>query len=279
MKELIFNEAEKATTVTFEQLQESRPLAGFNGKFKKSKPLPHFDYITLIKEMITEHSEVELAPIYVAKNSLYRVALKKEEANLVQNIVINDLVTGFKIINHANPEMSLMIALGYNQKGVTAAIGANISICSNMTICGQGNYLQTYGRNSVPYEELIRLISVWISELNHKWVYYNDMIHKMKAISLTSDTQVPELIGKLQLMAVNQSYMSNNDISPFNIGEVSAYSKALLNNQDFLNNEPISLWDLVNIGTDIITHSETNIHEKYFISSAFGDYIINNYIN
>ncbi len=256
-----------STEIELNELKETRSILKFTGKYPKSKPLTHYDFIELIMNKLNNASiEYVCNPIYVSKKEAYFINS--------MDIIFSNVITSFTFPAFSNDEHQLTIAIAYTDKGITVACGTQIRICSNQTILGQGNFMTTFGSDSMPYNELITIFDLWLTKLEEKWTYYNKAIDLFKRY-LINTNDIKSIIGALHIRAVQKAYLLSDMPPVFNISEMTQFSKGILSSNllDLKENEK-SLWEVYNIGTEIISHEESNLTERIKLTINFGTFII-----
>jgi len=267
---------ESAALISLEQLRESTSLQDWSGKMSKKAPFKHTEIIDTILEFIGSTAIID--QIYVAKNrSRFIKILDPNDEGLLKARVFESLIAKIKVQSLSNDEMSMMYAIQYSPKGITIAQGTNIEICSNMTILNSNDMVSTSGLKGLPYEKMMDLFKLWNIEKAANFNRFQEAIEVMKNTLLTSDNQIQEMIGDMQLLAVKQAYFSEYG-APLTLNELSKVSQALVSNDSFKNNKPITLWEIYNIFTNTITHSKTNLDTKILDTTRVSEYILNKYV-
>lgn len=271
MNTLIFEKGENSKVISLEDLSRTLTAEDF-GQTKKT--VNHFDIIPQIEEMLKEAGlKLSDKEIIVSKSGLKILPkLDPNNESLIDAALVKNLIASFNIADYNNDEMNMKIGLSYNERGVAVAFGTNIKICSNMTIMGAKNMIYSYGPEKVPFDKMIELIEKNIQEMDQSWKYYNEMIEKLKG-KVASPQELYTIVGKLHKLAVANSYINGVNSSPLNIGETSNFTKELLLAGAF-ESEVSTLWDVFNVGTEVLTHSDMNIPSKWQSLAEFGNFIL-----
>lgn len=271
MDNLIFEKGENSKVISLEDLSRTLTAEDFG---KSKKVVNHFDIIPQIEEMLKEAGlKLSDKEIIISKAGLKILPkLDPNKESLIDAALVKNLVASFNIADYNNDEMNMRIGLSYNERGIAVAFGTNIKVCSNMTIMGAKNMIYSYGPKKVPFDKMIELIEKNIQEMDQSWKYYNEVFEKLKGKIATSQ-DLYTIIGKLQKLAVANNYINGVNSSPLNISETSSFTKELLLAGAF-ENEINTLWDIFNVGTEILTHSDMNIPNKWQSLADFGDFIL-----
>jgi hypothetical protein len=270
---------QRAQNITLAELEQSTAIQDFSGRFNKNAPLKHFDLIDNIVKHLGATYNVEVGNIFVAKNKTRTIPiLDPKKEGLLKATIFESLIAEIFLKDFTNNENTMKIALSYNNRGITLAQGVNIEICSNMTIMNSSNMLSTEGRNGLPYDKAMELFNSWIPRMGETYETYNKIIESMKTIQMSSNGQIQELIGKLHLKAVQQAYHLGGEQAPLTINELSKFTNEIIKSKVVENSEIMSLWDIYNVGTQILTHADNNIDTKLPLLNNVSDFIIKEYM-
>ena len=287
-RELVFKKDEKVKSLTLSELGATKSLLDCTAKLPKSRPITHHAFIEQIGEMLTKNNLTHnLSDITVAKNesNLFPTEEKKWK-NALRQWIFGQLIATFQI-DSPHQAYNPAIAISYNSKGIDVAFGSNVAACRNMAIFGS-DLCSTYGVKKMPYEKMIEVLTKWMGETEEKFIETNKVLDKMIQIELPIDKAVPELIGNLHVEAVKQAYINTSTLAPLNIGQVSDFTTRIVKHFDKESTiskmeivqkgdellERISLYDLYNIGTNILTHSPDNTKNKWERIQGFGNFMV-----
>ena len=187
-------------------------------------------------------------------------------------------VTGkINIFNEEDDESNGSVAISFHQQGIQVAFGQNVKICSNMSIFGE-NLLYSYGTNSMPIEKMFNVISDWMAKFQEMRAFDMGVINRMKNILVDPLEELPKLIGKLQIEAVNSAYRKSNIIPPLNISQISKFTENALNKfEEEHIGEMMSLWKLYNIATELHKPGLTDFPNILPANKNFGNFVIRNF--
>lgn len=276
---LIWEKDQKSQNITLEQLKESTAIQDFGGRYSKKAPLKHTDLIDNVFDVLYKlNNKIKVGDIFIAKNTTRKIkALDPEELGLFKGNIFESLITEILLPDLSNDEMTMKIAISYDNRGITLAKGTNITICSNMTIMGSSNVISTKGKEGLPYNKMIELFMSWIPNIGKTFSGYELAINKMKDVYLSNNGQLQELMGNMYLKSVAQAYTLGSK-APLTLNELSKFSQDLLKSETFKGENPITLWELYNIGTSILTRSDSNLSNKIELTQSFSDFIIEEYV-
>ena len=264
MRDLLeWGKDQKAMEISFEELQASIGVRNNRGDYNKALPMKHADFIEKIADMVSKDYDVTVGKIYVPKNRIGVVhELDPEKKGLINASMFRSLIGEIHLNSLKNDEMNMKLAINITERGVTLAQGTNVQICSNMTIMGASNMISTMGRQGLPFDKFTELFNSWVPQMGVTFENYVNTVEQMKSIQLGSNGQIQELIGELQIAAIRGNYEKGYYGAPLNLSELSRLTQDLIKKPDFLNDEPMSLWDIFNDFTYVQTHSEQNIDTK-----------------
>lgn len=274
---ILFEKDETVKELTLEQLKMTTSITDSGGKLPASRPIEHFQLIEEIQERLDKNMISYTAdPIYVAKNDSGRIpVLDKEKTGVIESWVFPRLVTRLQLNFGNNNKYNPSIAIGYNLKGITIGMGVNTRICSNQSIFGN-NLIQTWGKTSVAFEKLFNVFNDWLSKYDHTFENNVKILDRMDGIFL-NQSEMHELIGELQVEAVKNAYINPGSNVPFNISQMSLFSKNLYNKHLLDSGDKITVSDFYNVGTDILKPKTTDIVDIWANNNVFSDYIVSRY--
>jgi hypothetical protein len=266
--------------IPFEHLMLTKDLTEGDKKMKASKKYHHFEIIKMVSDMIGEAGlPVMLDPIIVAKsdaayhdNVFTRRGIEEGMGN-IHGWVFRRLVARFHSpiqgIDRYNPS----IGIGYNMDGLTFCYGTNVRVCSNMCILG-GTRISTYGNDGVAVEKAINILRLYIKEMEERFHKDIEIFNRMEGITIPGRAGMAELIGEMNL-AMN--YKNNLDMkfsAPLDSGELNRFATTYLRDysKGMDQRADVPLFDVYQIGTQILTSSVTNIHNKWHDIEDFGDF-------
>jgi len=279
---IIFDKNEKVKAIDLATLRSTLTLSEYGGKPPISKPIEHHEFIDIIGDKLTSKNHIfDLDPIYISKTETKRIMLlDPKNENTPESHLIQRLVTKINLRDpgYQNTDHNMAIAIGYTEAGLQVSFGANVRICSNMSIFG-GRYLQTYGGNKIPFSKMIELIDKYIGDLPEICDHDFRMLSAMRDVSLSPD-HVMETIGDLNLRAYSGAY--HKQFSPLSVTQVGAVTKRILDDSlEILTPEiarNVSLYDFYNHGTAALhpkyANDTSNIWQD---TSNWGDYICNRF--
>lgn len=275
MKTLEFKD--KVETLTLNELQETIESSSV-GNLTKTLPVEHHQLFNDIGEILDKRNiPIQYDTIYAAGGK-YAKRIKRVEQELGEKALGAtwlQKVTGqiFLPNTYANDQMKPSIAISYHERGIQVAFGQNITVCSNMTILSTTNKLQTYGPNSIEYKRMLELMDKWLIEIEEKVVFDHNKIESMQQKEIKEpEVIIPYLIGILQMKAVRKNYIDTSIEAPLNISQVNRFSRDYMTGSE--KEKPIeNVWDLYNVGTNIIKPQNSDITNMIDQNIAFGEFV------
>jgi len=268
----------KAMEITFEELQSSIGVRNNRGEYNKALPMKHADFIEQIAASVSNDYDVSIGKIFVPKNRIGVVhEMDPERKGLISASMFRSLIGEIHLNNLRNDEMNMKLAINVTERGVTLAQGTNVQICSNMTIMGASNMISTMGRQGLPFDKFQELFNSWIPNMGETFNKYVTIVDQMKNIQLGNNGQIQELLGELQIAAIKGAYERGYHDAPLNLSELSKLTQDLIKKPNFLNDEPMSLWDIFNDFTFVQSHSEQNIDTKVEDMIRTSDFLLKKY--
>ncbi len=278
MRELLEWGDNKAMAITLEELQASIGVRNNRGEYNRRLPMKHSDFIETIINNVEQSYDVTPGEIYVPKNRIGVVhEMDPERLGLIKASMFRSMIGVLHLNSLKTDEMNMSIAYNITDKGVTLAMGTNIAICSNMTIMGASNVITTNGRKGLPFDKFMELFHGWLPRIDETWNKYIDVIEEMKTIQLAGNGQIQELIGDLQIAATRRAYEKGYYDAPINLAELSKLTQGLIKKPEFLQEEPMTLWEIFNDFTEVSTHSEYNIDTKIEDHLKISDFLLRKY--
>lgn len=282
----VFEDKQNAALISLDDLRHTRTLRDAKKKLPASRPIEHTEFIDLINEVSDKKGIQVLTPeIYVSKSDSHydtRTAAALGLPNTLEAWFFDRLICRIPLVAPDDSDFNPAIAIGYNAKGITLAFGTNVRICSNMSIFG-GKLLKTYDEG-VPFNRMIELFVAWMGEMQRHYEYDLGILQRMKNTYL-SDTrnEIERMSGKLHL-AASRKNRNIKLLAPLDQTQANAFDNNLiaLEMEGKINLDTpdlINIYDLYNIGTNILTHSQTNLEYKWSKIADMGEFIEQEYLN
>lgn len=283
MNELIvFEKDQKSKDISLGLLKQTASLADpFSGLLPNSRPIEHWQLIEQISETVDKAKlKYKLDPIWISKGESKKIRqLDPDNVGIPESYLFQRLVTRINILtpDFVQHGVNTSIAIGYTERGIQIAFGANVKICSNMCIFG-GNLMHTYGDNKMRYDKMMQLVEKNIQELDSIAKRDFHILDRFRDTPINQQEMITS-IGELHIQAVQGTYFGGQ--SPLNIGQVSNLTKGLVKlTPDILttsNDNIISLFDFYNMGTEILHPSKTEITTLLPDTLQWGNYLTNRY--
>ncbi|HMA68766.1 MAG TPA: hypothetical protein VKN74_02765 [Candidatus Mcinerneyibacterium sp.] len=252
MEQRVLDFKEKIEKLSLDELKSSIQAREISG-YSRTLPVEHFQlWEDILETLDKKNIQYDVQHICAAGGKNARRIKRVEEQigkdtlgatwlqKLIGKIIIKDL---------ANDESSASLGIAFHDKGIQVSYGQNIIVCNNFSIMNASNTVTTFGKNSFNnYGNFLQVINAWITE--HEKLRKSDLdtIETMKTISIDEHNVMPSIIGKLQMKAVEATYLKGKT-APFNIGQVSTFTKNYLESKS---DNVKNLWELYNHGTNIM---------------------------
>jgi len=227
----------------------------------------------IIDDIIVSPSGPSIAP------GISKIPFKVDEygKNAVEAHIFRRLITSF-IIEHDNPTFNTKLAVSYHQQGVSIAFGANVRICSNLSIFG---YKYMHELQKSQYANSFDIIRGWLSEYDENIVKFEHFFQKLHETTFNlSDTF--NLIGKLTSMRVEKdskslkNFINERNNYSLNQGQISKFAESVL----IMHKEKgaLSGYDVYNVGTQLHKPEFTEVSNIIPQNTEFGEVMLE-YIN
>lgn len=262
---------EKTETLSLDELKQT-----IKAKDIGRTNIEHVDIIEIISEIMDKNGiKYELQPIVATggKNVAYierveeQFGKKSLEASLLNKVFARFKITNFMDALHADE-----IRFNFNDKGFELAYGKLVLVCTNGATMFRGDTLSNYGKDKLSFDKIKDVFGAWMVGIEEKSTKYIDVINNMQKLSIDS-RELIYTIGELQEKAVRQAYLKGPD-APFNIGQVSSFTKALLEEESKL---PATVWDLYNVGTSIMQPVKMDTENIISSNVEWSEYLINKF--
>lgn len=280
-----FEEKQAAALIDISDLRHTRTLKDHRGKLPESRPLEHVQFIDMVNDiLVNKGMEVTTPEIYVSKSDSHyddKMAAALGLPNTLEAWFFDRLICRINMPYEGDYNPS--VAIGYNARGLALAYGTNVRICQNMSIFGD-KFLRTYD-SGLPFNRMMELFVGWINEFQKHFEYDMAILQRMKNTYLGNTLpELQKMIGTLHLLATEKN-MGAKVLAPLNQTQVNEFSRKVLemgaDGKINLSNDEnvISMHDLYNIGTQILTHSQTNLEYKWDKVSEMGAFFETHYLN
>jgi len=279
MKTLEFKD-KRSEVLTLDELKTTLIAEDAGGKLSKALPVDHFKVFDAISDTLNAGNiEHEVSPITVYGGKFAKKVPYVERHLGVENALqahwLSKVYGEIILPKNGLDGIRSMIRVEYHDRGLSVSYGKHVLVCSNGMTAFRGDILSTYGSNKMDYEHILQIVESWVNKLDEKSEQYNKIITTMMETDVDKSA-LPKMIGKLQMFAVNQAYLDTTTTAPFNIGQVSSFTKGVLKNLD--KEEKLdTVWDLYNVGTmiqkpnqmDLAHISENNFNFTNFICEEY----------
>lgn len=195
----------------------------------------------------------------------------------LESFLLRRVIGKISFPDFSNDDSGAGIAINFHQRGIEMCYGQHVWICGNLSIHGN-TFMSTYGEHSIPLEKIFDVYEDWLFKLSD--FRNNDLkvMNKMKDTWIEPVVAIPELVGKLSILAVKSAYLDSKLVAPLNIGQVSSFTKNLLKTHGSVLTEAVNVWELTNLATEIMKPGKVNSEEILWQSNAIGKFFVEEYL-
>lgn len=282
-----FEEKQNSSIISLEDLRQTREvLKNHKGKLPTTRPLEHIQFIEMVNEMlVSKNISVGEPEIYVAKSDSHyenKIAAAHGIPQVLDAWLFERLICRIPFIGDDTSDYNPSVAIGYNLRGLALAFGVNVRVCQNMSIFGE-KFLKTYDEG-LPFGRMMELFKSWIDSNQEHYEHDLGILQRMKNTYLgNTKEELQKMVGLLHMNATARN-MGQKILAPLNQTQVNDFSRQIIQMSDegridMEAPEVISINDLYQIGTNILTHSQTNLEYKWDRVSDIGNFFETYYLN
>lgn len=255
-----FEKDEKSKAIPLTLLQESVRVEDNLGKAYRTRPIQAWSFLTMIATMLKDADVgFKAHPIIVradssgvALNDVDRADNKYSKAMCpINKWIFDQLITKIDIPHVGNNDVNGTIALSYTKRGISVALGLNVSICDNLCIMG-GQQMRTYKFNeddALSWETMKIHLRDWINNLDQRLGMEVEIMRRMMDRQINDEVAIDQTIGKLYQNAVRWRYQ-NGPQAPFDISGMSTFVQNMQKKHGVTKLD--NVWDLYNWGTEVM---------------------------
>lgn len=268
-------------TINFNELQLS-----LSEKMVSGKSLNGIEHTELIDRIgsITSKYNAKLNPIIVSNAgpsktpgiSVLPYVESQKGKGAIEAHIFRRLIGGFEIETD-NKEWNTKIAYSFHQGGIELAIGANVRVCSNLSIFGYENMVST---KNVPIDKMFEIVSDWITKYEEKLNQFEVTMKKLKENTFSLDKYF-QFVGLLSAIRVEKdssvikNYINDAKVYGLNQGQINKFTEKALIEYSIVDNNSISAYDIYNIGTNLHKSEHMEISNIIPQNVEFGSTILN----
>lgn len=278
---ILFEDKENTKEISLKELKKTQSLSEYSGRLPNSRPLEAFALIEGVMEKCDKYNlHPSLEQIWVSKSDSKRIkVLDPDNVGSLQSWLFQRLVTRIHLNSSlSNEDNNSSIAIGYNTHGIQVAFGTNVRVCSNMSIFGN-QLIATYSvgkKDKTPFEQFFNILEGWMQKAGE--IRERDLgIFKLMEEYEMPANAMENMIGKLQMKAVEANYIDATTIAPLNIGQVSTFSKNYLMRDN--KSDPYNLFQAYNCGTALLKAKTTDISTIWPDVLSLGNFCAKEYLN
>ena len=138
--------------------------------------------------------------------------------------------------------------------------------------------MQSFGKDKMEMDDMFIELKKWLQEIDDIQRENLRILQKLRGITITSRGGIQKLIGQLSI--ARELHMAGFGAhAPLDKDEISDFQKRIIAKYENLLEQEISmdLYELYNVCTSILTHSEKNLHNKWEDIFEMGEFIIEHY--
>lgn len=278
-------DGQKVSSMSLEDfLQSGRIVDASSADDSSTWDTPH-QFLTLIQTMLKEwNCPFHFDLVYVSSKGAEYLAdpLDRDKPkDELRRWAFKTLVTRVLLYEKSDvipaPDYAPAIGIGFTEQGVAITIGTDVWVCRNMSIFGN-KYIQSYGADALGFNDFRYELDSWIRDAEQIHRHNVKILNNLQGQMIDSVGGIQKLIGQLYLAREGR----NTGIrmpAPLDKDELSEFAKRIFNDYpDLITiNRQISLYDLYNVCTNILTHSEKNLHNKWLDLVEMGEFISEHY--
>jgi hypothetical protein len=270
--------------LNLETLSKSATHLQVSGMLPASRPVHHFQLLEWLQKEMAEITgeETTVEPIYISARHSARIrtdineVINPKDPCPIEKLNIQRLVTRIGI-NHStslgNDDLNPAVSVGYNERGIEIAYGANVWACSNMNIFGENKYA-TYGKDKVTFEVLrtvvLNMLKDWKGKFNRDVAVIDAM--QNQRISLRKSQQwVGELLEEA-IKCTSQFGTASDRKHIINTYQINNLQKELLCKESV--DETISVWDFCQAGTEHLKAEGNDLVSLYPAIQSFNNWVL-----
>jgi len=243
---------QKSTRITLDQL--GRTIAANNYDVPS-----HRDGIM---EILKKIPSGKIKDIYVANSPRTGFAYNDSSTgdplkqSLLEYYIFRRLVALIEIPAKINGG-TLQLAVKYDNNRFTLALGANISICSNLMILGHGDTITTglRGKDRMDFESALAVVGKWNENYKTKVKAINENITRMQSIAL-NEPDVNSLVGILARRSVLSP--ANQILKGYQVTNLCQNINHAFEEKD--EEEKFTCWDFWNKATNDLKPHNTDLN-------------------
>jgi hypothetical protein len=260
-------------------LEETGEFGNIKGELPRSRPIEHYKFIQGCLKTF-EHFNVvsKLEPILAHGKSIHvhrDKGLSVDHSYPLDRYLIQRFVTSIQFTDPDDEDMSMALAISFNEKGLAVAFGPKVWACANQMIFGE-NLLKTYGPNKMEWKKILDHLRLWAREYNEHRNKDYKMIHTLKNTELPRDC-VDNLYGKLFKEAVLTNFGAS-DAGILNQSQCAEFVRASVSSEyEVPLDREITAWDLMQMGTSVIKPEKADMASILDVQSGFTKFIYDEY--
>lgn len=273
-------EAEKNIELTLDTLKRTHKENDIYGH-----PLKGFYHYEAIERIADAAERRGLMPVvsdlWAAQNASKSapgvVLLPQVEAvtmpHAVEAHILRRVFCTLNLMKYDDGEKCTNLAITYHQDGMQVAIGQRVTICRNQTILGAERMAASRGNDRQSLDGLFETVERWLDEAETITANDRRRIEAMKATVLDRVAALAYL-GLFNCMRVaadskNKAMRDRIKVAPLTQAQLSIMAENLT--AYLMQNDNLTLWDFVNMATEIQKPTQTDMPRLIPTNAALFD--------
>jgi len=245
----------------------------------------HVDFIDRISECFDKRNITpNVEDVYIAANksrtlpgvTVLPAFQEKYGEGAPETMLIRRLAGRLTFEDQSNENYNVALGFIFHQEGIQVAMGANVRVCSNMSILNSENYITTYGRNKVSLSQLFSLVENMADRYGTVASDNFSTLDSLKEIDL-NEPKIERIVGDMTMKRVKSTIVSGSDLI-LNQGQISTFSKNILLSDSYKQDRSMSAYELYNVGTELMKGNKMDIPGLLEQNVALGNYF-SNFVN
>lgn len=274
-------EKNKVEVLTLDELKNSYRENDVYGK--PLKEMYHYQVIEdLCDSAMSLGLKLQINEIFAAQNKdkaqpgvvLLPQAEKEFGEKSLQAHILRRVYANMQITSFDDSEFSTNLAVSFHQQGVQVGFGNMVKICHNQCMLSPAQLIGTYGNGRMPLTELLMAVKKKMEGYEQTIMFERQQLNKMKNVVLSAN-DLFQVIGELNTIRVacdtKEKSIRRAGTYPLSNTQLNVFVEKLLLCQH--ENERVTLWDLYNVGTEILKADKMEIPNVLNQHSSFGEYV------
>jgi hypothetical protein len=276
-----FDKEDTVKKISYFDISKSVRVMSKTGRTLQTRPVQSWTVIAVIMQILADQGvNHELKEIYVQKKTSHprindadkALGYNKENCPL-EKWEFDKVMTRIDIPNLGNDIATGTIAMMFDDRGITLALGMNVHLCTNFSILG-GTSVHTFKRGEQDghsWESIKAIVKDWIGNREQIIGVEMEIMRRMQEREISNETAIDRVIGTLYQNAIKQAYFKGGD-TPFDTHGMSQFVQEMFRRRK--DEEKLAnVWDLYNWGTEIMKPGQVELSTIIDSSKLYADYL------